>query len=689
LIFGGQISVYLRRAHARAKVDWRLEKLVCAGDAAAATLLRMGSSDASESGLAAAIAEKLALLPVDPGVYIMKDGAANIIYIGKAINLRNRVRGYFTGPAADNHLASRILRDAANDMEWIVTRTEVEALILEANLIRKHTPRYNVDLKDDKHYPYIRVTTSEAFPRLLVTRSAEKGRDIYFGPYTNARAMRNTLQYLTRLFRIRDCDLKLPVTEPLRPCLSYHIGRCDAPCALLTTEEDYRKLVDEAVLLLKGKRHELRKTLEGAMREAAANQRYEEAGRIRDQIQDLETVQERQRVDLGSDQEPKDFIAVKRFGKVGSIVVMQVREGLLSDRKQFEVHIPLEQEEGAVTAEFLTSYYLGVASGDIPREILLSHAPPEEEHMEPLLRELRGGAVTLLVPERGEKRKQMDLALANADMQLTEYLARREKKNRQNYRVTALQEDLGLPAPPIRIEGFDISHLSGTDTVASNVVFVDGKPSKKDYRHYNVKSVEGIDDFASMYEILSRRFRRLKEEQEKGEPKDRPDLILIDGGKGQLGMARQAQLEHGFGEIPILGLAKRIEEIFLPDQHDPILLPKTSAALQLLQQVRNESHRFAITFQRSKRTPRMTQSWLDEVPGIGDKTKMKLIRAFKSPLKIQSASEAELAVAAGKAVANKIRGWLEQKAAGADPAAAVVEDTAAPEEASAAETGPA
>jgi excinuclease ABC subunit C len=617
------------------------------------------------------IADKLALLPTDPGVYLMKDTAGTIIYIGKAINLRNRVRGYFTGPAADNHLASHILRDTARDMEWIVTRTEVEALILEANLIRKHSPKYNVDLKDDKHYPYIRVTTSEAFPRLLVTRHAEKGRgaganrDLYFGPYTNSRAMRNTLQYLTRLFRIRDCDLKLPVTEPLRPCLSYHIGRCDAPCALLTTEAEYRKLIDEAVLLLKGRRHELRKTLEASMRDAAAAQRYEEAGKIRDQIQDLETVQARQRVDLGSDQDPKDFIAVKRFGKVGSIVVMEARDGFLSDRKQFEVHIPLEQDESAVVTEFLTSYYLDRNPGEIPREILLSHPPLEEENMEPLLRELRGKPVTIEVPQRGEKLKQMDLALANADMQLTEYLARREKKNRQNYRVTALQEDLALPTPPIRIEGFDISHLSGTDTVASNVVFVDGRPSKKDYRHYNVKTVEGIDDFASMYEILSRRFRRLREEEDKAGPgersKDRPDLILIDGGKGQLGMARQTQLEHGFGDIPILGLAKRIEEIFLPDRYDPILLPKTSAALQLLQQVRNESHRFAITFQRSKRTPRMTQSWLDEIPGIGDKTKMKLIRAFKSPLKIKEAEDAELVAAVGKAVANKIRAWLDQK----------------------------
>jgi excinuclease ABC subunit C len=608
---------------------------------------------------AAAVADKLPLLPVDPGVYLMKDGRGAIIYIGKAVNLRNRVRGYFTGPSADNHLASRVLRATACDMEWIVTRTEVEALILEANLIRKHTPRYNVDLKDDKHYPYIRVTVSEPFPRLLVTRHAEKnGKDLYFGPYTNARAMRNTVQYLNRVFRIRDCDLKLPAAAPVRPCLSHHIGRCDAPCARLIEPAEYRKLIDEAVLLLRGRGRELRGTLEEAMRAASAAQRFEEAGRIRDQIRDLEAVQERQRVDLGSDQDPKDFIAVKRSGKIGSVTVLEARDGFLSDRKQFEVRIPLEQDEGEVLTEFLTTYYLDRSRGDIPREILLSHAPPGEDNMEPLLRELRGAAVTIEVPQRGEKRRQMELALANADMQLTEYLARREKKERQNHRVAALREDLGLPAAPVRIEGFDISHLSGTDTVASNVVFIDGRPSKKDYRHYNVKTVEGIDDFASMREILGRRFRRLQEEGEKGGA--RPDLILIDGGKGQLHMAVQAQKEFGCEDIPILGLAKRIEEIFLPNQADPILLPKTSAALQLLQQVRDEAHRFAITFQRGKRKARLVESWLDEVPGIGEKTKMKLIRAFKSPLKIREATGEELAAAAGKAAAKKILDWLSK-----------------------------
>ena len=591
---------------------------------------------------AGAIREKLALLPNSPGVYLMKDGKGDLIYIGKAVNLRNRVRGYFTGPAADNHLASSVLRDAAKDMEWIVTHTEVEALILEANLIRKHTPRYNVDLKDDKRYPYLRVTLSEDFSRLLVTRHAEKGKDLYFGPYTNARAMRNIQQFLNRTFRLRDCDLKLPLAEPVRPCLSYHIGRCDAPCAHLIDRESYRKLVDEAVLLLKGRHRELKAALEQAMKQASVEQHYEEAARIRDQLRDLETVQERQRVDLGSDQDPKDLIAIQRTGKVGSIVVLEVREGLLSDRKQFEVSLPLEQDESAAITGFLKSYYLGRSQGEIPREVLLSHVPPQEENMEALLRELRAAPVTLEVPQRGEKRKQLDLALANASMQLTEYLARRESRDRRNYSVTALQEDLALPAPPNRIEGFDISHLSGTDTVASQVVFVDGKPRKQDYRHYNVKTVDGIDDFASMHEIVSRRLRRLKEEG-----KAFPDLILIDGGKGQLHAALEALKEQGCEDIPILGLAKRLEEVFLPGHEESILLPKASAALRLLQQVRDEAHRFAIGSHRARRSKGIREAGLQEIPGIGPTRKRALLHHFGTLKAIERASVADLSQVPG------------------------------------------
>jgi excinuclease ABC subunit C len=594
---------------------------------------------------------KLELLPALPGVYLFKNQKGDIIYVGKAVNLRNRVRNYFNNRGADNHLASHILRDVAHDLEWVVTQNEIEALILEANLAKKHAPRYNIELKDDKHYPYLRITLSEPFPRLLVTRHVAKDGDAYFGPYTNAKAMRKTLQLLQGLFRIRDCDLKLPLAEAIRPCLSHHLGRCDAPCAFAVTEAIYRAGVDEAMLMLRGKRKDLMQVLQRNMQAAAEKEQFEEAARIRDHIRNLEAVQERQRVDLGTEDEPKDLIAVARMGKVGCITVLEVRDGFVNDRKIFEVNIPLEQDEGEILTEFLRKYYIENNAGDlkqeIPREIALSHALPPEENMEALLRELRGKTVNVEVPQRGEKARQLQLALANAKMQLTEFVIRRERKNRQNYLVTALQEDLGLPQPPNRIEGFDISHLSGTDTVASQVVFIDGKPAKKEYRHYNVKTVEGIDDFASMREVLSRRGARIngagREEQQN------PDLILIDGGKGQLRAAHEVLREQGLGDIPMIGLAKRLEEIFFPGQSEPLLLPKTSASLKLLQAVRDEAHRFAITFQRSKRGKYLTTTWLDSVAGLGEKTKTKLLQTFGSPKAVQEADETELVKAIGKA----------------------------------------
>ena len=606
-----------------------------------------------------AIQAKLDIIPNRPGVYLMKNAKGEIVYIGKAVNLRNRVRSYFNAKAQSNHLASSILRSAAQDLEWIITDNEVEALILEANLVGKHTPRYNIQLKDDKHFPYIRVTLSETYPRLMVTRhtSSGKSKDLFFGPYTNVRAMRKTLNLLNKVFRIRDCDLKLPLDQPIRPCLSYHLKRCDAPCAGLTTPESYRRLVDEAVLLLKGRHRDLVQELTREMQAAARADRFEEAARIRDQIRDLEAVKADQKVDLGTDQVPKDLIAVARTGKLGCILILEVRDGYVSGRKNFEVACPLEQDEVRIITEFLKGYYLKQGTDAIPREIILSHPPEEEENVEVALRGLRGAAVDLEVPVKGEKRRQVLLALENAKMLVAEMVARRERKNRQSYLVTALQEDLGLAAPPMRIEGFDISHLSGTDTVASQVVFVDGKPCKKEYRHYNVKTVAGIDDFASMREIVSRRVRRLVEE---GQPF--PDLFLIDGGKGQLGVALEVLREFGKPDQPIIGLAKRLEEVFLPGQSEPLAIPKTSASLRLLQQVRDEAHRFAITFQRSKRKQHLQASWLDEVQGIGGKTKMKLLRVFGAPAAIEAAPEAELAAAAGKMVAGRIRAYLAEKA---------------------------
>ncbi|MDQ3001423.1 MAG: excinuclease ABC subunit UvrC [Fibrobacterota bacterium] len=608
--------------------------------------------------LPAALQAKLEDLPTRPGVYLMKSAKGEIVYIGKAINLRNRVRSYFNKQSQSNHLASTLLRAVAKDLEWIITDNEVEALILEANLVNKHGPRYNVQLKDDKHFPYIKVTLSEPYPRLVITRQAGgvKSKDMWFGPYTNVRAMRKTLNLLNKIFRIRDCDLKIPLAQPIRPCLSYHLKRCDAPCANLTTPAAYKHLVDQAVLLLKGRHRDLMQDLDRKMRLAADTDRFEEAARIRDQMRDLEAIKEDQKVDLGSDHVSKDLIAAARVGKLACILILEIRDGYVSGRKHFEVTCPLEQDEASIISEFIKGNYLRQGPESIPRELILSHPTLEEENIQEALRGLRGAAVDIEVPQKGEKRRQVNLAMENAKLLVAEMVARRERKNRQSYRVTALQEDLGLPVAPNRIEGFDISHLSGTDTVASQVVFVDGKPSKKDYRHYNVKTVEGIDDFASMREIVGRRVKRLIDENQPF-----PDLILIDGGKGQLGMAVEVLRQAGRPEQPIIGLAKRLEEIFLPGRSEPLLIPKTSPSLQLLQQVRDEAHRFAITFQRSKRKKHIETSWLDEVPGVGSMTKMKLLRSFGAPAAIEAATETDLAKAAGKAVASRIRTYLEGK----------------------------
>ncbi len=605
-----------------------------------------------------ALVAKLEALPTRPGVYLMKNTQGMIVYIGKAVNLRNRVRGYFNQRSQNNHLASTLLRSVAKDLEWIITDNEVEALILEANLVHKHTPKYNVQLKDDKHFPYIKVTLSETYPRLVITRHGGSGtaKDMFFGPYTNVRAMRKTLNLLNKVFRIRDCDLKLPLDQPIRPCLTYHLKRCDAPCANLTTPEAYHHLVDQAVLLLKGKHQDLKRSLEERMRLAADAERFEEAGRIRDQIRDLESVKEDQKVDLGPDQVPRDLIATARTGKLACILILEIRDGYISGRKSFEVVCPLEQDETGVITEFIKGYYLRQGPESIPREIILSHATEVEENVEEALRGLKKAAVDLEVPIKGEKRRQVNLAMENAKLMLAEMVGKRERKNRQSYRVTALQEDLGLVNPPARIEGFDISHLSGTDTVASQVVFVDGKPSKKDYRHYNVKTVDGIDDFASMREIVGRRIRRLVDE---GQPF--PDLILIDGGKGQLGAALDALRECGHPDQPIIGLAKRLEEIFIPGKNESLLIPKTSPSLQLLQAVRDEAHRFAITFQRSKRNQYLQASWLDAIPGIGQKSKMKLLQAFGAPAAIEAATEVEWIKAIGKAGAARIAAHLKNK----------------------------
>jgi len=595
---------------------------------------------------AAHIRERLEVLPVEPGVYLMKNADGEIIYIGKAKVLRNRVRSYFQGRET-SHRAAMVLPRHVADIEWIVTDTELEALILEANLIRQHRPKYNVLAKDDKHFPYLRLTLGEAFPRLEVVRRIEKDKHRYFGPYTDAKAMRRTLGLAREIFRIRDCELDLSARRLERPCLSYHIQRCDGPCIGALSEAEYEPVVKNLVMMLEGRNRELLEVLRAEMAERAGRLDFEGAARRRDQIAGLESIQQAQKADLGEFVD-MDVFALSREGRWACVARFVVRGGTILDRSHLLVRCPLEEDDHEIMERALLEFYPEGAACP-PGEIHLSAMPDERELLETHLAKLAGRRVHLLQPKQGDSFRMVRMALANARMLLVEHLAKLETRNRVSQAVAALQEALGLPEPPRRIHGFDISHLSGTGTVASLVCFVDGRPHKAGYRRFHVKTVEGIDDFASMREVVGRHFRRIREEQA-----DPPDLVLIDGGKGQLGMAVEAIRAEGFPDQPMLGLAKRIEEVFLPGRSDSILLSLHSPALKMLQHLRDEAHRFAITFQRSQRTEGITSSWLDTIPGIGPAKRSLLLQQFGSVARIRQASEPELARLVGPKLAAAI-----------------------------------
>ena len=598
------------------------------------------------------VAARLEALPASPGVYLMKDGGGEIIYIGKAKVLKNRVRSYFQGRDT-GHRAAILLPRHVEDIDWIVTDNELEALILEANLIRQHRPRYNVLAKDDKHFPYLRLTTGEAFPRLEVVRRVAKDRHRYFGPYTDAGAMRRTLSLARELFRIRDCELDLSRKRLERPCLSYHIGRCDGPCVGALTESDYAPVVGQISMFLEGRNRELLSELRREMEERADRLDFEGAARRRDQIASLEKVVVSQKMDLG-ELVDLDVLALSREGRWACVARFQVRGGAVLDRSHRIVKCPLEEDDDEVMERAVLDFYPpGVQAP--PPEIHVSAMPADRELLESHLGQIAGRRVHLSQPKQGLSFGAIRMALANARMLLVEHLAHEETKNRVSQSVAALQEGLGLARPPRRVVGFDISHLSGTGTVASMVNFLDGKPAKAGYRRFHVKTVEGIDDFASMREIVGRHFRRLREEG--AEP---PDLVLIDGGKGQLGMAVEAIGAEGFPDQQILGLAKRIEEVFLPGRSDPVLLPLRSPALKLLQQVRDEAHRFAITFQRNQRTRTVASSWLDSIPGVGPAKRSLLLQQFGSVARIRLATDEELTRVVGPRLASAVREAIAQ-----------------------------
>lgn len=600
------------------------------------------------------LAKKLALLPPRPGVYLMKDKNGRIIYIGKAKVLKNRVRTYFQKrPVAHPRTAALIERIA--DFEILTTDNEIESLILEANLIKEHRPRYNVNLKDDKRYPYIKVTTHEPFPRLLVVRRMTNDSARYFGPYTNVKGMRETLKMLGRVFTIRGCNLTIPGQKKYRVCLDYFIKRCPGPCEDKISQQAYRKLIDNACRLLEGHGQSLLEDLTAQMKAAAARQEFETAAELRDKIRAISSVQEKQKISAGK-LVNRDILALARAETIVSAVALQVREGLMIGRQNFQLSVNVGDDEAEILAGFIKQYYLN--SPMLPEEVLLPCHIPDEGLVEKWLTRRRGRNVRLVFPQRGEKQKLLKMAAANARLSLNEIMAQKAQVARRiPESVFLLQKDLQLKSPPRTVAAFDISNLGPSDPVGSLVFFRDGKPLKREYRRFQIKTVTGQDDYAMMREVVTRYFSRLAEEG-----KDFPDLVLIDGGKGQLTAARAALESLNITDQPIIGLAKRLEEVILPDKRG-LTIPRSSPSLHLLQRARDEAHRFAVTYQRNKRKKRTLHSELDNIRGIGPARRKALLTTLGSVDGVRRASleKLESVVGVDKTTARRVYEYFHPK----------------------------
>ncbi len=582
--------------------------------------------------------------PTDPGVYLFRDKGGAVLYVGKAVNLRQRLRSYAAGGDGRAQIPA-MLRKAAS-LDVIVTGSEVEALVLENNLIKEHAPRYNIFLKDDKSYPFICITR-ELFPRVLLTRQLRRDGSRHYGPFTEVRVLRGFLKGLRERLHIRQCDLAITeesiAARRHKLCLDYHLGICRGPCEGLQDSADYHRGVDAVRSLLKGQASTWRKEEEERMRQASARLEFEEAARSRDALQALEQLSKGQKVELREAGEA-DVVGLERRDHEAAVAMLRVREGRVLGRFHSTLEGSLGRSPGELLRAFLLSYYS--TCEDLPKEIWLSHAVEEpglvEEWFALRAEELtRAGdaqkAPRLVEPQRGDRAALLRLARLNAAQVLEERELRRLARDRVPASLSALQRDLGLPTLPRRIEGFDISHFGGKATVASMVVFVDGRSLKRDYRHFHVKSVEGVDDFASMEEVVERRYRRLVEEGQA-----MPDLILIDGGKGQLGRAHQVLRRLGLPAQPICGLAKRLEEVFVPGESLPLTLPRDSAANRLLQQVRDEAHRFALAFNRREMARLALPDPLLGIPGLGPVLKERLLLRFGDVKGLGEASLDEL-----------------------------------------------
>ncbi|MCL4489766.1 MAG: excinuclease ABC subunit UvrC [Chloroflexi bacterium] len=630
------------------------------------------------------IQQKLDTLPTNPGVYLMKDDKGEVIYVGKAINLRNRVRSYFHAPNGHDiktlHLVDRI-----RDIEFIVTESELEALVLECNLIKRWKPHFNIRLKDDKRYPYIKVTWQEPFPKVLLTRRMEHDGARYFGPFTAVWAVHETLDTLRKVFPYLTCDREITGRDK-RACLYYDIGLCMAPCIGVSTREEYRAMIDRLCMFLEGRTEEVTAAIRARLDEAVAALEFERAARYRDQLQALARIAEHQKV-VSVATTDQDVIAFAQDDGDACVQVFFVRGGKLLGREYFVLEGTEGEKADQVLSSFIKQFYDEAAY--VPPEILLPEDLDEAQIIEAWLQSRRGQTVMLQVPRNGQGRELVQMAEENAQATLTSLKAQwLADETKQMSAVAELQEALGLENPPLRMECYDISNTQGTNSVGSMVVFERGAAKKSDYRKFKIKTVEGANDFASLQEVLRRRFRRLvqldqaepetshaesvapsgqKSTRAPGSPsgkddawKRMPDLVIIDGGKGQLGAAQEVFAELGIEGVHLISLAKQEEEVFLPGRLASLRLNRSSEALKLLQRIRDEAHRFGITYHRNLRAKRGLASQLDSIPGIGPRRRRALLAHFGSLDKIREASVEELATVEGmsRSAAKKLKEQL-------------------------------
>ncbi len=580
--------------------------------------------------------QKIEELPEKPGVYIIRSRGVEI-YVGKAKSLRDRVKNYLPS-RNQNSVKTKALVEEMDDIEYIVTETPAEALVLEENLIKEHRPKYNIQLKDNKSYPYVKIT-EEKFPKIeLVRRREEMEEDAeYFGPFTQVTALRDTLKTIDRIFPLRDCNWS-PEQGPRRPCLRYYIDECHAPCRGEISEEEYRKEVEKAKKLLTGEKDEVIEELRRKMEKASEKKMYEQAAEWRDKIEAVKKLGKSEGKVRISDTTDQDYIVLTRKESVGLVQLFFLRNGRIKGADSMEVEYPEDASTPEILNGFISSFYSD--KGTIPGKIYVSQKPAEIDTLAAMLSDFRESKVTIAVPKRGEKREVLEMAKRNASFNLRDFVG--DPKGENEKALKELEEKLNLPHPPKRIEGYDISNISGSDAVGSMVVFENGRPKNDQYRKFKIKKTGGPDDYRMLREVLRRRLKRL-EEKEGGESfRKRPDLLIIDGGKGQLSSVRAVLDKLGFADLHTAALAKEYEEIFLPARQEPVILPKDSPGLKLLQRIRDEAHRFAVNYHKKLRQKRTVRSSLGSIKGIGPKRKNQLLTKFGSVSRIGEATLEEL-----------------------------------------------